>query len=139
MDLSKDQADDIVRNKQNPQYQRYHDGDKAINESVSRAYLKQIPGEIDTSDKTPAALRTPPEKAGASEVAGPEAASEVETLLKAELGANFDATINDALAGVGQFFETTAEFETALNQLNLTTQQQSEAIKLLAKIGGKGR
>ena len=65
MEFDFDTANDIVINKSNPQYQRYHGGDKAVNEAVTAAFLRHIPGNIDLADSRPQALRDPaPEKAG---------------------------------------------------------------------------
>ena len=113
LDLTYDQAKSIISDKTNPHYARYHNNDADIHSAVTRAYLKQYPGEYDLNDKTPAALRggaapekagDPVDQAGADRlvVAGPEAAAQLAGFLGVTPGGqefeSFRAEANDYIA-----------------------------------------
>jgi hypothetical protein len=49
MEFDFDEAKNIITDKNNPYYTRYHANDRDVNDAVTRAYMKQFPGTIDLS------------------------------------------------------------------------------------------
>ena len=111
MDFSYDEAKAVISDKSNVHHARYHNNDPDIHGAVTRAYLKQYPGEVDLSNSTPEVLRQAAEKAG-----GPEAASTVEedaareqtmNELRGRWGAEFETKFEHARVGL-QYVEAAA-------------------------------
>ena len=130
-----DEATSIVRDPNHPQHARYMANDPLVADRVKTLYGKAVVGMYDTADDRPMQLRDV-NQAGALEVAG---SSEVENILQAQLGSSYNATISDAVEGLGEVFGSAENFEAALTQLNLSPAQQAQGIKLLAEIGRRGR
>ena len=72
------EAQDIVRNPNNPRHGAYHKNDRATVDHVSSLFRRADPSEGDLSDSTPAALRTPPDskKADGESQSGSETADD---------------------------------------------------------------
>jgi len=133
------EAQDIVRNTENPAHKLYHNNDKATVDRVMELFRRADPTEVDLADKLPPALRgLAPAKAG--DPAGPEPAtppSDVEISLKNEWGSSFDANLGHAVDALGDIFGSADDFQKFLDTENITPAEQIKAVKWLSAIGKK--
>jgi len=134
------EAQDIVRNKQNPAHEAYHRNDRATVDRVSELFRRADPSILDTADSLPPVLRGV--GADQSGVAGPEAATSpvdsVETALKGEWGQQYETNLNFAAAALGEIFADADDFQRFLDTENITPAEQIKAVKWLSAIG-KGK